>query len=98
MSLFDAWFDDRLDIFRHTFGMITLIPKENDARSTKKFRQISLPNCSFRIFCMVLTNRLARIIGRLISLYKYDFIKGRFILESVVTAAHEIVHEIYSKK
>jgi hypothetical protein len=33
MKLFDAWFADRLDIFRLNFSMITLIPKENDSRN-----------------------------------------------------------------
>jgi hypothetical protein len=77
--------------------MITLIPKENDARTMKKFRPISLLNCSFKIFCKVVTNRLAKIIGRLISQNQSPFIKCRYILESVVTA-HEVVHEVYRKK
>jgi hypothetical protein len=77
--------------------MITLIPKENDARIMKKFRPISLLNCSVKIFCKVLTNRLAKIIGRLISQNQSAFIKGRYILESVVTA-HEIVHEVHRRK
>jgi hypothetical protein len=77
--------------------MITLIPKENDARARKKRKPISLLNCSFKIFCKVLTNRLAKIIGRLISRNQPDFIKGGYILESVVTA-HEVVQEIYRKK
>jgi hypothetical protein len=40
---------------------------------------------------------LAKIIGRLISHNKSAFIKGRYILESVVTA-HEIVHEVHRRK
>jgi hypothetical protein len=63
----------------------------------KKFRPISLLNCSFKIFTKVLTNRIARILNRLISFQQSAFIKGRFILESVVTA-HEIIHEVHSKK
>jgi hypothetical protein len=47
MNLFEDWFDDRLDIFRLNFAMISLIPKQNDARTMKKFRPISLLNCSF---------------------------------------------------
>ena len=30
--------------------MITLLPKEPDARTLKKYRPISLLNCSFKIF------------------------------------------------
>ena len=54
-----------------------LIPKE---RSMKKFRPISLLNCSFKIFTKVITNRLASVINRLISYQQSAFIKGRFIL------------------
>jgi hypothetical protein len=97
ISMFNAWFNDDLDLYRLNFAMITLIPKENEARSMKKFRPISLLNCSFKIFTKVLTNRLAKIIDRLISYYQSAFIKGRFILESVVTA-HEVIHEVHKNK
>lgn len=60
-----------------------------------KFRPISLLNCCFKIFTQVLTNRLALIIGRLISDFQSAFVRGRYILESVVTA-HEIVHVVHS--
>jgi hypothetical protein len=50
MNLFDAWFEDRLVIFRLNFDMITLIPKKNDARTMNRFRPISLLNCSFNFF------------------------------------------------
>jgi hypothetical protein len=32
LEMFDDWFEDRLDIFRLHFSMITLIPKEEDAK------------------------------------------------------------------
>ena len=60
----------------------------------KKFRPISLLNCSFKIFTKVLTNRLATVVNRFISNCQSAFIKGRFILESVVTA-HEVIHEVH---
>jgi hypothetical protein len=34
-----------------TFAMLTLIPKEADTTSLKKYRPISLTNCSFIFFC-----------------------------------------------
>jgi hypothetical protein len=49
ISLFEDWYAGNLDIFRLNFAMITLIPKENDAREMGKFRPISLLNCSFKI-------------------------------------------------
>jgi hypothetical protein len=77
--------------------MITLIPKEDDAREMRKFRPISLLNCGFKIFTKVLTNIFARILDRMISYQQSAFIKGRFILESVVIA-HEIIHEVNRRK
>jgi hypothetical protein len=76
--------------------MLTLIPKEVDATELKKFRLIGLINCSFKIFSKALNNRLVRICDRLIAPNQTAFIKGRYILESVV-AAHEIIHEIAKK-
>jgi hypothetical protein len=61
LEMFDDWFEDRLDIYRLNFAMITLIPKEEDARSMKKFRPISLVNCSFKIFTKAVTNRYAKL-------------------------------------
>jgi hypothetical protein len=96
IAMFNAWFRDDLDLYRLNFAMITLIPKENEARSMKKSRPISLLNCSFKIFTKVLTNRLAKIIDRLISYHQSAFIRGRFILETVVTT-HEVIHEVHIK-
>ena len=96
-DLFSDWFDNKLDIYRLNFAMVTLIPKEDDAWSMKKFRPISLLNCSFKIFTKVLTNRIGKIVNRLISPCQSAFIKGRFILESVVTA-HEIIHDVQTKQ
>jgi hypothetical protein len=63
----------------------------------KKFRPISLCNCSFKIFSKVLTIRLGRIANRLISPQQSAFIGGRYILESVVVA-HEVVYTICKNK
>jgi hypothetical protein len=62
-----------------------------------KFRQISLLNCSYKIFTKVLTNRLRYVADRLIASNQTTFIKGRYILESVVTA-HEILHDMHHSK
>jgi hypothetical protein len=97
VEMFDDWFEDRLDIYRLNFAMITLIPKEENARNMKKFKPISLLNCSFNFFTKAVTNRYAKIMNRLIAQCQSAFIRGRFILESVVTA-HEVIHEIHSKK
>ena len=97
MALVRSFEEEHLDIRRLNYVILTLIPKEADATEMKKFRPIALINCSFKIFSKTLNNRLIRIIDRLISPNQTAFIKGRYILESVV-AAHEIIHEIARKK
>jgi hypothetical protein len=52
-----------------------------------------LTNCSFKIFSKCATNRLCGISDALISQNQTTFLKGRYILESVV-AAHEIIHDV----
>jgi hypothetical protein len=73
----------RLDLYRLNFALVTLIPKEQDARTMNKFRTISLLNCSYKIFTKVLTNRLEIVADSLITSNQITFIKGRYILESV---------------
>jgi hypothetical protein len=72
--------------------MIILIPKEEEARILKKFRPISLINCSFKIFAKTLNNRLEAICERLLAPNQTAFINGRYILESVMVS-HEIIHD-----
>ena len=94
MALYDDCHAGNLDIYRLNFAMITLIPKEEDATNMRKLRQISLLNCIFKVLTKVLTNRLAVVMNFLTSSNQSAFIKGRYILESVVTA-HEVFHSTY---
>jgi len=97
MALVRLFEGNNLNMTRLNYVMLTLIPKEENATEMKKFRPIALINCSFKIFCKALNNRLTRFIDRLISPNQTAFIKGRYIFESVV-AAHEIIHEVARKK
>ena len=58
-----------------------------------KYRPIALTNCSFKISSKCATTRLGVVSHELISPNQTAFIRGRYILESVVSA-HEIIHEI----
>lgn len=95
-NLFFDFQTGSLDIFRLNFSLLTLIPKEEEARDMKKFRHISLINCSFKLFSKVLTNRLGKVCQRLVADEQTTFIKGRYILESVVLA-HEVVHSLHKE-
>jgi hypothetical protein len=59
-----------------------------------KFRPINLLNCSYKIFTKVLTNRIRGIANRLVASNQTTFIKGRYIVESVITA-YEILHNVH---
>lgn len=97
MNLFRDFDNNTADLHRLNYAMLTLIPKELDATSLKKFRPIALTNCSFKFFAKACTIRSGNCADRLISKNQTAFIKGRYILDSVVTA-HEIIHEMYSKQ
>lgn len=95
--MFEDFYKGDLDIYHLNFAMLTLIPKESEATSMKKIRPISLLNCSYKIFTKVLTNGLAIVLQRLIVSNQSAFLKGRFILEIVVTV-HEVLHSVHSSK
>lgn len=97
MALVNCFKQNSLNLDRLNFAMITLLPKEPDAKTLKKFRPISLINCSFKIFAKMLNNRLIKVASKLIASNQTTFVKGRYILESVV-AAHKIIHEVHRKK
>ena len=93
LAMFNDWNKVDLDLFRLNFSLLTLIPKEPEASIIQKFRPIALTNCSFKIFSKCMTNRLGVVCEKLISPNQSAFLRGRYILESVVSA-HEIIHEV----
>jgi len=86
--MFNDFYKGDLDLERLNFALVTLIPKVGDANNMKQFRPISLLNRSFKIFSKLLSNRVGPISERLVNKSQSTFIKGRYILESVVVA-HE---------
>jgi hypothetical protein len=91
MAMVKKFEKGEMNIARLNYAMIILIPKEEGAKSLRKFRPISLLNYSFKIFANALNNGLEKICDRLLSQNQTTFVKGRYILKSVVTA-HEISH------
>jgi hypothetical protein len=71
---------------------IILIPKGEEAKTLKKFRPISLIDCSFKFFTKTLNNRLESLCDMFLAPNQTAFVKGRYILASVVSA-HEFIHE-----
>jgi hypothetical protein len=97
MALVREFKNGSLDVSRINFAIITLIPTEPKSREMKKFKPISPGNCSLKTITKAITNRIAPIGNRIIAENQTTFIKGRYILESVV-AAHEVIHATHSRK
>jgi Reverse transcriptase (RNA-dependent DNA polymerase) len=62
-----------------------------------EFRPIALLNSSYKIFSKVLANRLQVVLNEIIGELQSAFLKGRYILDCVVTA-HEVLHQIHIDK
>ena len=73
----------------HTF--IRLIPKFQGAAEVQHFRPLSLCNVSYKIITKILANRLAPLLGKMVSPLQGTFIPGRWIVENIILAK-EVVH------
>jgi hypothetical protein len=97
MDLVRGFEKEEVNVARVNYAMIILLPEEEEAISLRKFRPISLINCSFKIISKTLNNRLESICNRLLASNQTSFVRGRFILESVVST-YEIIHEAARNK
>lgn len=95
--MFNDFHKGELDIHKLNFALVILVPKVHDASNMKQFRPISLLNCSFKLFSKLLTIRLGKVAQRLVATNQSAFIKGRYILDSVVVA-HELVHSLHKTR
>jgi hypothetical protein len=84
-------------IFSLNFGVITLIPKAQDATQIQQYRPICLLNASFKIFTKVATIRLNSVADHIIKPTQTAFMRGCNILEGVVIL-HDTIHELHRKK
>jgi mannosylglycoprotein endo-beta-mannosidase len=86
-----------LDIKRLNFGVITLVPKVQDANNIKQYMPICLLNVDYKGFTKVLTERLTPVAKEVIGENQTSFIKERNILEGVVIL-HEVMHPLVRNK
>ena len=96
MSMFQDLHQGDLPIFSLNFGVITLLPKTQEASKIQQYRPICLLNVSFKIFTKVATSRINSVADHLISPTQTAFMRGRNILEGVVIL-HETIHELHCK-
>jgi hypothetical protein len=87
--MFQDFYNNKLDIKRLNYGVITLVPKLKETNTIKQFRPICLLNIDFKCFTKVLTNRQVPMARKTIG--RTGFIKGRNVLEGVVVI-HEVLH------
>jgi hypothetical protein len=97
MAMVRGFEKGEVNVARLNFVRIVLIPKEEGANTLKKFRPISLIKCSFKIFSKALNNKLEKVCDRILASNQTAFVRGRYILESVVSA-HEILHDAIKNK
>lgn len=96
-KMFEDFHRGYLDIKRLNYGVITLVPKTQQANNIKQYRPICLLNVDFKGFTKFLTNRLSKVADKIIGSNQIGFIKGRNILEGVVVL-HEVIHELRRTK
>ena len=97
MDMFVQLRAGNMPLFKINYGIITLLPKKEDASKIEQYRPICLLNVSFKIFTKVGTNRVTSIVSRVVCPTQTAFIPGQNILEGVVVL-HETIHELHRKK
>ncbi|KAM6545081.1 hypothetical protein CsatB_025817 [Cannabis sativa] len=81
--------------FNHTF--LCLIPKITNASRFDHFRPISLCYFCYKIISRILTDRLKKVIDRLVSPFQFAFVPGRWIAECSIMA-QEVLQSFKRKK
>ena len=66
--------------------MITLIPKENEARTLDCYRPIELCNVVYNIISKLIANILKPLLPTLISQEQAGFVEGRQIIDNIIHA------------
>lgn len=67
-------------------GIIKLLPKYGDKALIKNWRPITLLDVSYKILAKILALRLVHILPKFVSATQTSFIKGRYILENLITS------------
>jgi hypothetical protein len=77
--------------------MITLILKENEAKTLDRYRPIALCNVIYKIISKVIENRLKPLLPSLMLQEQASFVEGRQIMDNIIQA-HDIIHTLKLQK
>lgn len=66
-------------------GLIKLLYKGGDKDLIKNWRSITLLNVSYKVLAKILASRLSSILPKIINPTQTRFVKGRYILENLIT-------------
>ena len=97
MAMFVDFHNGILPLYSLNFGILTLLPKKDNAVQIQQYHRICLLNVSFKIFTKVAVNKLTQVTDKIIRPTQSAFMPGRYILEGVVIL-HETLHELHKKK
>lgn len=86
-----------MDVGKINFGIITLVPKGEDADRIQRFRPICLMNDCLKVLTKGVNFRLAEVADELVDKCQIAFMKKRFIMDGILIL-HEILHEVHKKK
>ncbi|KAK1570145.1 hypothetical protein QYE76_027234 [Lolium multiflorum] len=97
MAVFHDLHAHKIDLASINYGVITLIPKGDDADRIQKFRPICLLQVLFKIITKTLTIRVTPVMEKLLSNHQTAFIKGRYITDGVMLL-QEVLRESKFRK
>jgi hypothetical protein len=97
MAAFHDLYEHKIDLASINYGIITLIPKGEEADRIQKYRPICILQVLFKIFIKTLTVRVTPVMEKLLSNHQTAFIKGRYITDGVMPL-QEVLRESKYKK
>ncbi|KAJ9690749.1 hypothetical protein PVL29_013085 [Vitis rotundifolia] len=97
MGFFKDFFERGKFVRSLNTTFLVLIPKKGGAEDLSNFRPISLVGSLYKLFAKVLTNRLKKVVGKVVSTTQNAFVEGGQILDAALIA-NEVVDSLLERK